>query len=36
MATSTGMNYWVDLTIEELLEHQADVHKLIQESKKEK
>jgi len=36
MATSTGMDYWLDLTIEELFEHQEDVHKLIKESKQEK
>lgn len=34
MSTHTGMDYWLDLEIEELLEHQKDVDKLIEQSKK--
>lgn len=33
MATSTGMEYWMDLDIEELLAHQRDVDELIQQSR---
>ena len=34
MATYTGMDYWLELTVEELLEHQKDVHDLIKQSNK--
>jgi hypothetical protein len=34
MATYTGMDYWLDLELDELFEHRKDVEKLIEESKK--
>ena len=31
MATYTGMDYWLELDFEELLEHRKDVEKLVKE-----
>lgn len=34
MAASTGMEYWMELSIDELIEHKKDIDRLLREAKK--